>query len=430
MYRIRPLRSLLAGCLVLIPAALPAQESNAPKREWPQWRGPLRDGRSAETGLLKEWPKGGPPLLWTINGLGKGYSTVSIAGGRIFTMGERGPAQGVIALDYQTRKEMWFSKVGNTWRDGGARCTPTVDGDRVYALGAWGDFVCLEVATGREVWRKNFARDFDGRMMTNFGYSESPLVDGNNVVCTPGGRKATFAAFNKKTGEAVWTTLIPRIGPRGKDGAGFSSMVIAEVGGIRQYVQLLGRGAVGIAADNGRFLWGYNRIANPDANITTPTVEGDLIFFSTSYGTGSALLKIVPQPDKTLQAQEVYFVGPKDFENHHGGVVLIDGYLYGGHGRNNGFPTCLDFKTGKIMWKSRGPGEGSAAVFYADGRLYFRYENGVMALIEATPKALSVKSTFQLPTHNGPSWPHPVILDGKLYLRDHDALHCYNIKTP
>jgi outer membrane protein assembly factor BamB len=405
-----------------------AEEKAVNRLDWPQWRGPDRNGRSTETGLLKEWPKDGPPLLWRIDGLGKGYSSVSIAGGRIFTMGDRGQGQFVIALDLGTRKELWATRAGNAWRDGGPRCTPTVDGDRVYALTARGDLICLEVGTGREVWRKSFGKDFGGFMMSGWGYAESPLVDGERLVCTPGGKKATMVALNKKTGEVIWKSAVPLIGPKGKDGAGYSSIVVSEACGIRQYVQTMGRGTVGISADDGRFLWGYNRIANGTANIPTPIVDGDLVFCTTSYKTGSALLRLTPKSDKGVQASEVYFIEPRDFENHHGGVVLVDGYLYGGHGQNSGFPTCVELKTGKLMWKSRGPGEGSAAVIYADGRLYFRYENGVMALIEATPTALKIMGTFKLPTTDGPSWPHPVILDGKLYLRHHDTLLCYNIR--
>jgi outer membrane protein assembly factor BamB len=426
---LRRTRYAVASCLVLAACTLWAQEPARAGNDWPQWRGPSRDGRSTETGLLKEWPKDGPPLLWRVAGLGKGYSSVSITGGRILTMGDRGPAQYVIALDLASHKELWATKVGGPWRDGGPRCTPTVDGDLVYALGTKGDLVCLETATGREVWRKNFAKDFNGFMMSGWGYSESPLVDGDRLVCTPGGPKATLVALNKKTGEVVWKCATPPIGTRGKDGAGYSSIVVTEAGGVRQYVQTLGRGTVGVAAADGRFLWGYNRIANGTANITTPVVDGDLVFCTTSYKTGSALLRLVPGADKGIQAREVYFIEPQVFENHHGGVVLVDGCIYGGHGQNKGFPTCVDLKTGKVLWQSRGPGEGSAAVIYADGRLYFRYENGVVALIEATPKALTIRGTFQLPTKEGPSWPHPVLLDGKLYIRHHDALLCYNVKA-
>jgi outer membrane protein assembly factor BamB len=268
--------------------------------------------------------------------------------------------------------------------------------------------------------------DFGGRMMTGWKYSESPLVDGQRLVSTPGGPDAALVALNKTTGEVIWKCGIPEIGGRGKDGAGYSSMVVAEVDGIRQYVQILGRGAVGVEATTGRFLWGYNRIANGTANIPTPVVRGNYVFVTTSYRTGSALLKLTRNSD-AIDVEEVYFLGTNQFENHHGGVVLVDDHIYGGSGQVNGIPVCLEFATGKIAWKADPPGRRSAAVLYADGRLYFRYEDGLVALVEATPEEFRVKGTFHTAVKNGASWPHPVIHDGKLYLRDQGTLMCYDV---
>jgi prepilin-type processing-associated H-X9-DG protein len=368
-------------------------------------------------------------LLWRAAGLGKGYASVAIAGERIFTLGDRGEKEFVIALPRSGGKEVWSAEIGKAWPDGGARCTPTVDGERVYALSPHGDLVCVAADTGKELWRKSLPGDFGGKMMSGWGYCESPLVDGDKLICTPGGKEAALVALDKKTGQALWKCALPDLGPAGTDGAGYSSIVISEAGGIRQYVQLLGHGVVGVAAEDGRFLWGYNKVANGTANIPTPIVHDDLIFCTTAYDAGSALLKLTPTPDKGIAAQEVYFMAAKDFQNHHGGVVLVDGYLYGGHGQNAGQPTCIELKTGKIMWKEAAPGGGSAAALYADGHVYFRYEDGTMALIEATPAALKVAGMFKLPTNDGPSWPHPVIADGKLYLRYNDTLLCYGL-TP
>ncbi|MHC4572852.1 MAG: PQQ-binding-like beta-propeller repeat protein [Planctomycetota bacterium] len=397
-------------------------------REWPQFRGPNRDGKSLERGLLTRWPEGGPPVAWKVEGLGKGFSSVSIAGGKIFTMGDRDDKQWVIALDLGTRKELWAAKVGEPWKTGkgGPRCAPTIDGGLVFVIGTHGDLVCLEAATGKERWRRNFGRDFGGKMMSKWGYSESPLVDGDKLVCTPGGKYAGIVALDKKTGKTIWTCPIPDIGSRGKDGAGYSSIVVAKVGGIRQYVQMMGRGLVGVAAEDGRFLWGYNKIANDVANIPMAVIDGDHIFCTTSYKTGSALLKLSRTGDE-VKAEEVYFLTPKQFENHHGGVVLVDGYIYGGDGQNKGTPVCLEMKTGKILWKEKPVGKGSAAVVYADKHLYFRYQNGLMVLAEANPRNFNVKGTFTIPVETKYSWPHPVILDGKLYLRDNDVLLCYNV---
>ena len=398
--------------------------------DWPNFRGPNWDGKSTEAGLLKSWPEQGPPLVWKVEGLGKGFSSVAITGGKIFTMGDREDQQWVIVLDLATRKELWAAKVGKPWATGkgGPRCTPTVDGDLLYAIGTHGDVVCLETATGKERWRKSFTDDFGGKMMSKWGFSESPLVDGNKLLCTPGGKDAGIVALNKKTGETIWKCAIPDIGSRGKDGAGYSSVVAAEIGGVRQYIQMMGRGVVSVAADDGKFLWGYNKVANDVANITMVVVDGDYVFCTTSYKTGSALLKI-SRSDKGFEAKEIYFLTPDQFENHHGGVILLDGYLYGGDGQNKGTPVCLEMKTGKIMWKEEPVGKKSAALVYADKHIYWRYEKGLMALVEATPKEFKVKGTFDIPSKTGPNWPHPVILDGKLYLRENDVLLCYDISS-
>ena len=394
--------------------------------EWPQWRGPERNGVSKDAGLLKQWPESGPPLVWRVSGLGSGFSSVAVTGGRIFTTGDRGQDQYVVCLNAADGKEVWSTAIGKPGN--GARSTPTVDGELLYALSTRGqqeaEIVCLETATGKERWRKNFQKDFGGRMQQSWGYSESPLVDGDNVICTPGGPDAALVALKKKTGDIVWKAKVS-----GGDAAAYSSAVVAEVGGIRQYVQLLEKGIVGVAAKDGRFLWRYNKIANGTANIPTPVVRGDLVFCSTGYNTGAALLKLAPSGGG-IKFEEKYFLPATEFQNHHGGMVLVGDHVYAGSGHNNGLPTCIDLKTGKIVWgKQRGPGTHSAAVVYADGNLYFRYENAVMALIEATPKAYTVSGTFNIPNGSTPSWSHPVVAGGRLYLRDQDRLLCYDVRA-
>ncbi len=396
------------------------------KAEWPQWRGPNRDGISNETGLLTEWPVDGPKLRWQVEGLGKGYASVAIADGRLFTLGQVDKDTHLIALNAADGAKLWSTPVG----PGNPNCTPTVDGDRVYALGREGDLVCCDAKSGDVVWRKNFGRDLGGKMMSGWGYSESPLVDGDRLICTPGAPDAEIAALDKRTGDVVWKSAAPADwgGTKGKDGAGYSSVVVSHGAGVKQYVQLTGRGVVGVAAADGKFLWAYNKIANGTANIPTPIPTGDLIFCSSGYGTGAALLKLVKDGDG-VKAEEVYFLKPDVLQNHHGGMVLVGDYVYCGHGHNNGFPMCIELKTGKRMWEQeRGAGEGSAAVLYADGHLYFRYENGEMALIRAAPEKYELKSRFKLASVKGRSWPHPVIVDGKLYIRDQDALLCYDVK--
>jgi outer membrane protein assembly factor BamB len=402
--------------------------------EWPQWRGPQRDAIAKESGLLTQWPESGPPLAFKAAGLGGGFSSLAITGGRIYTMGDREGSQQVVAMSLADGKIVWTAKVGPVWEDeyGGPRGTPTVDGERIYALGSDGDLVCVEAATGKEVWRKNLARDFGGQVMSRWKWAESPLVDGDRLIVTPGAASATLVALDKKTGKEVWRAAVPALGEKGKDGAGYSSVMISNGGGVKQYVQLTGRGLVSVRADNGKFLWGYNKVANDVANIPTPIIRGDYVFASTGYRTGSALLKLARQGDG-VQAQEVYFLDGKTLQNHHGGLVLLNEHIYGGHGHNKGAPICVEMATGKVAWGGEGlevshGGTGSAAVTAADGHLYFRYQNGRVVLIEATPQAYRVKGAFSIPEVSRPSWSHPVVLGGKLYLREQDNLYVYDVK--
>ncbi len=427
-------RPATALTLVLAMSAALAFPAAAPSPEWPQWRGPNRDAIAQETGLLTQWPEAGPSLAWKASGLGGGFSSLSISGGRIYTLGDRQGSQQVVAMNLADGKIVWTAKVGSTWEDeyGGPRGTPTVDGDRVYALGTEGDLVCLQAATGKEVWRKNLAKDFGGQVMSSWKWAESPLVDGDRLIVTPGVPSATLVALDKKTGKEVWRAATPSLGSQGKDGAGYSSVVISNGGGVKQYVQLTGRGLVSVRAQDGKFLWGYNKVANDVANISTPVVRGDYVFASTGYRTGSALVKLSKAGDGA-KADEVYFLPSKTLQNHHGGLVLIGDHIYGGHGHNRGYPICVEMATGKVAWGGEGVepthgGTGSAAVTAADGHLYFRYQNGRMVLIEAKPQGYKVTGTFTIPGVDHPSWSHPVVAGGKLYLREQDNLYVYNLK--
>jgi outer membrane protein assembly factor BamB len=395
--------------------------------DWPNWRGPNHDGVSTETDLKMKWPDAGPPLEWQVEGCGKGYSSVAVAAGKIFTIGRKGDAEALIAFSEKDGMELWATGFGT---GGDSNGSPTVDGELVYGIGRDGDLVCCEVKTGKKVWSKRFDKDFGGKMMSGWGYSESPLIDGEHLICTPGAKDAMIVALNKKTGEEVWRSAMPDdLGGRGKDGAGYSTVVISNGGGVKQYVQLTGRGLISVDAKDGKFLWSYNAVANDTANIPTPIVEGDYVFASSGYGTGAALLKL-SKSDTGVEAKEEYFLDAKTFQNHHGGMLLIDGYIYAGNAHNNGFPVCLKMSNGKIAWggDERGPGSGSAAITAAGGHLIFRYENGVLGVIEATPKKYNLVCSFKPAYQEGKSWAHPVVANGMLYLREQDKLMCYRLK--
>jgi outer membrane protein assembly factor BamB len=388
--------------------------------DWPQWRGPNRDGVSTETGLLKAWPAGGPKLLWKATGIGGGFSSVAVVKGRIFTMGDNGDSSFVYALDAAGGKVVWSAKVGKPGGGGGypgPRCTSTVDGDLVFALGQHGDLVCLDAATGQERWRKSLAKDFSGQV-GGWEYSESPLVDGDKLVCTPGGDGGAVVALNKKTGDTLWRTK------DFKDRAEYSSIVIAELGGTPQYVQFTGASVVGIGPDDGRLLWHATRHGST-AVIPTPICHENHVYVTSGYGIGCNLFK-VSKAASGFNADQVY--ANKVMVNHHGGVVRVGDYLYG-YSDGKGW-VCQNFKTGEAVWEEKGKlGKGSLAC--ADGHLYLRSESGkgTVLLIEASPQGFKEKGRFDQPErsqHN--SWAHPVVANGKLYLRDQDILLCYDVK--
>lgn len=402
--------------------------------DWPQWRGPNRDGKSLETNLLTQWPEGGPGLAWKAEGLGTGYSSVSVHGNHIFTMGDLDKRQYVIALDRKNGQILWKADIGIAWSDKsfpGPRGTPTTDEDKVYAISTEGDLVCLASDKGSEIWRKSLTNDFGGFMSAyqrvDWKFSESPLVDGEKVIVSPGASTAALVALNKSNGSEIWRAAIPDLGERGADGAAYASVVVSNAGGVKQYVQMLGRGVVGIEAASGRFLWGYNRVANDVANIATPLVHENKVFVTTGYGTGSALLELIASGNG-ISAKETYWLDGNVMQNHHGGVILHNGYLYTGTGHNNGFPLCVEMATGKVAWGPiRNEGQKSAAITYADGHLYLRYQNGLMVLVEANPTEYREKGSFMIPNVKQFSWSHPVVADGKLFLREQDTLYVYQL---
>ncbi|MES2919953.1 MAG: PQQ-binding-like beta-propeller repeat protein [Verrucomicrobiota bacterium] len=534
--------------------------------DWPQWQGPDRTAISAETGLLKEWPDGGPPLKWRIDKLGGGYGAPAVARGRIYGISRRGENEVAWALSEADGKELWATTIGTPPEGGmqqgieGPGCTPTVDGDRMYVLGYGGDLACLTIADGKVVWKRSMTKDFGGHLPT-WRYNESPLIDGDKLICTPGGNDATLIALKKLTGEVIWKSVLPghtddskgpevmatipalvaldknsdkeiseaeidgspavlagldknadgkleeselRGGEAGgggggndrrnrrrggglmqslklyvglnadkngtideaeiasapaalrtldkngdkklvedevgqafqdpkRSGAGYASAIAIDVEGVRQYVQFTAHSLVGVAASDGRLLWRFDKPANRmGINCSSPIYSDGTVFAASAYGTGGGLAKLSKEGDTGFRAEEVW--SSKQMENHHGGMVVVDGCLYGANGGNGGgYLICLDFKTGNILWNEndgdkRRAKKGSLAM--ADNRIYYRTEEGVVLLIEPNRERYVERGRFEQPDRTSkPAWSHPVIANGKLYIRDQDLLLCYDVKA-
>ena len=484
------LRNAMALAVAL---ALTSASSAIRAADWPQWQGPERNSVSKETGLLKEWPKDGPPLAWSVKGLGGGYSAPAVAAGRIYGMSTRGSDQVVWCLSEADGKEQWVSPLGPAVQEGmrqgieGPGCTPTVDGERLYVVGHGGDVACLQAADGKVVWRRNFITDFGGTLPT-WRFNESPLVDGDKVVVTPGGPNAMLVALDKLTGKDVWKTQMPaeananagggggggdrpggdrpagdrpggdrpagdrpgadrpggdrpggfgggrggRRGGRGGGGSGaaYASPIAVDFQGQRQYVQLTAKALIGVAASDGKLLWRYDKPANrAGINCSTPLYHDGLVFASSAYGAGGGAVKLTKDGDG-IKAEEVYFT--QRMQNHHGGMVVVDNALYAADGGNEGgYLTCIDFKTGERLWTERDEErvrKGSVAM--ADGRIYYREEDGTMLLVEPSRKEYLERGRFEQPDRTrSPAWTHPVIANGKVYVRDQDTLYCYDVKA-
>jgi outer membrane protein assembly factor BamB len=389
--------------------------------DWPQWRGPNRDGISKEIGLQRSWPSAGPKLLWQIDTAGSGYSTPAVVGQRIYLLGSTGDDNEFVkALDVSSGKEIWTQRIGKVGRPDqkppypGCRSTPTVDGEVLYVLGSDGDMACLETAGGKIRWSKNVTTEFGGDSGI-WAFSESPLVDGNNVVCTPGGKDAAMVAFNKKSGDVVWKCELPEA-----EKAAYSSIVVASSGDNKQYVQFLGKKLIGVNAKDGKLLWTYSKTAEGSpANIPTPVVDGNFIYSSTGRG-GGGLIKL----NGTAEPEQIY-AGAK-LPNAIGGSVKIGNYLYG---TNSQALNCIEFATGDVKWTDRCI--GAAAICFADSLLFLHGENGDAALVEATPDEYREKGRFTPPNQpekgNTKAWAYPVVANGRLYLRDAGMLWCYDV---
>ena len=388
-----------------------------PEPDWPQWHGPNRTAISTETGFVRTWPPTGPPVVWSIAGLGEGYGSVAIKGDRIFVQGVKASQSSVFCLNRADGKTAWVTPLGPRLgqdKGPGPRGTPTVENDRLYALTESGDLGCLKIADGSVVWQRNILKDFGGRN-PRWLISESPLIDGDRLIVTPGGEGASIVALDKATGKTIWTTK------ELSDEAGYSSCIVSDIGGVRTIIGFTGRAGVGVRASDGKLMWRYERVSNRTANIATPIVQDNKVFYTSDYDTGCALLGLKAQGGE-VKAEEIYF--SREMMNHHGGVVLINGYLYG---FNNAILTCIEFTTGKMIWRDRSVGKGTLT--YADGLLYLLGENNVVGLAEASPAGYKELGRFQIADQGWPSWAHPVVCGGRFYIRNQGTLACYNIKA-
>lgn len=379
--------------------------------DWPQWRGPNRDGISKETGLLKQWPEQGPPLVWKATGAGGGYSSMSVANGRLYTMGLRGDQEFVIAFDVATGKEVWATPHGKAYRDSrgdGPRGTPTFEGGRLYSLGGNGDLSSIDAKTGKIIWSMNVLQKFGGENI-GWGISESPLVIGEKLIVNAGGPGASVVALNKKDGTLIWKSQ--------NDKAGYSSGMPIQIGDTTQVVFFTNNRAVGLDLKDGKLLWDYPRAANNVANVATPVVRGNRVFISSDYGTGAGMVEIKADG----KAQEVYFT--KDMRNHHSSSILVGDHLYG---FSSSVLTAMRFDTGEVAWRDRSVGKGS--LVFADGHLYAFSENGVVGLIEASPKGYVEKGRFRIQQDSLPTWTHPIVVGGRLYLRDQGTIYAYDVR--
>jgi outer membrane protein assembly factor BamB len=419
--------SSIAPLLTVIVALAPAPNGSF---DWPQWRGPNRDDVSKEVGLLKEWPKDGPKLLWTFTDAGVGYSGFAVVGKRLYSMGSDDKNEFVFALDVDKGEKVWSTVIGdlltNSWGDG-PRSTPTVDGDYLYALGGKGDLVCLDIGKGEKKWSVSLVKDLGGGV-PGWGYCESVLIDGDQLVCTPGGKNGTMAALNKKDGKVLWQSKDI------DDGAQYSSIGVTNGGGVRHYVQMTGKHVFGVDPKDGAVLWKYDR-NGPVAAIPTPVSHDNFVFATSGYNAGCHMISLSPNGDGKLKVKEEYT--SKDMDNHHGGVVLIGEHIYG-YSDSKGW-ICLELKTGKVIWpeKERIKNLGKGCVTFADGHLYcFDEGKGTVALVEATPQQpwkevgrFTIPKETSKPRKSGHIWTHPVVANGRLYLRDQDLIFCYDVKA-
>lgn len=388
--------------------------------DYAQWRGPARDGISGETGLLKEWPKDGPKLAWKVDNIGGGWSTPAVAVGKIFLIVDKDKKEFAVALNAKDGSPIWSTELGGVGANNGpqypgSRSTPTVDGEFVYCLGSDGDLACLDTAKGGVKWKKNYKADFGGKAGT-WAYAESPLIDGDVLVGTPGGAKATLVALNKKTGATIWESAVPT-----GDAASYSSVIVAQVGGAKEYIQFVHNGVVGVDAATGKFLWRDDRTKDMAANISTPLFYNDMVFSGSGRSVGGVVK--LTAADGAVQAKPVY--KDRNLATGIGGAIRVGDNIF----LNNNGLVCADFATGNILWQDKSA--GAASMCFADGNLYLHaHKDGTVALVEASPAGYKEKGRFTPAFEIKPNqaWSYPVVANGCLYVRDVNVLCCYEVK--
>ncbi len=391
--------------------------------DWPQFRGPNRDGKSPETGLLRKWPQGGPKLLWSVDGLGIGFSSVAIDHGSVYTTGMLDGEGFLFAYDLAGNPK-WKESYGPEWTRSykGTRTTPTVDGDRVYMFSGTGLMVCFDARTGKQIWQVDTLREFDGKNIT-WGMSCSPLIDGGKVYCTPGGKKGTIVALDKLSGQTIWATTGL------SEASAYCSPILIERGGNRLLIDVIQRSVICVDADGGKLIWHEPYVTPSDTGGVTPTYRNGRVYVTSAiereFTRGGVMFEL--SPDGTSVTEKW---NDQTLDCGHGGVVLVDGCLYGStfDGVPKGDWVCLDWVSGKVLYKAKWNGN-KGSIIHADGMLYCYDENtGDVALVKASPKAFEIVSSFQVTQGSGKHWAHPAISDGRLYIRRGNALMAYDIE--
>ena len=403
-------------------------------QDWAQWRGPQRDGVLMQKDLNLDWSAKKPTLLWSFKQAGAGYSSPSIVGTTLYCQGASEDNDFAFALDTKTGNIKWKQTLGDEYvqndnRGNGPRGAVTVDGDKLYLIRGGGQIVCLSAADGKIIWQKDFKNDFNGKLMSNWGFSESPLIDGNHVICTPGGSDGTIMALDKNTGAIVWATK------ELTDASGHSSAIVAEVNGVRQYIQQTSKGVVGVSAKDGKLLWKVDIAGYRTAVIPTPVYFDNMVYVTNGYQAGCTLVKLT-KDGNIFNAETVY--SNKNLENQHGGVVLMNGYIYGFCERPTSSWICQNLTTGETVWSHKPEDDGVAkgAVLGVNDRLLLLDEQtGTIAVAAASPDGwkefgrLPIPARTEISSNPDCVWTHPVIADGKLYVRDKDLLFCFDLKN-